>query len=117
MAKQKIDPISGNVIGVTKQTSWFRTQVDFENSFKWWFALQWQNKFMPIFIVTFTATIIELFNLTWISDTVSENFTDESYMGASFAIAGLVLPPLITLIIAYKGFWQFFNDLKHGKSR
>jgi hypothetical protein len=102
-----------------KQESWFRTgkDINFENSFKFWFALQWQNKFMQIFLLTFTITIIELFNLTWVLDTVSENFMDEGALGASFAIAGLVLPPLITLVVAYKGFYQYFNDLKNGTSR
>lgn len=102
-----------------KQESWFKTDKDinFENSFKFWFALQWQNKYMQIFILTFTATIIELFNLKWISNTVSENFMDEGVLGASFAIAGLILPPLITLIVTYKGFYQYFNDLKNGTSR
>jgi hypothetical protein len=102
-----------------KQESWFKPDedIDYENSFKWWFSLQWYNKYIQIFALAFTATIIELFNLTWISDTVSENFTDESYMGAAFTIAGLIIPPLITLVVAYKGFWQYPNDLKNGTNR
>lgn len=102
-----------------KQKSWFKTDKDinFENSFKFWFALQWQNKYMQIFILTFLLTIIGLFNINWVINTVVENYSDEGALGASFAIAGFSIPPLVSAIVAYKGFWQYFNDLKHGRSR
>lgn len=100
-----------------KQERWFRTDVDFENSFKFWFALQWQNKYLQIFIAAFALTIAGLCKFDWVKETVSENFADESYLGATFAICGFSIPPIICLVIAYKAFWQYFNDLKHGRSR
>ena len=102
-----------------KQESWFKTDkdIDFENSFKFWFALQWQNKYMPIFLLTFTLTIIGLFNLNSVVDIVESNYVDESWLGASFAIAGFSIPPIVSIVVAYKGFWQYFDDLKNGRSR
>lgn len=104
---------------IKKQSSWFKTDkdIDFENSFKFWFALQWQNKFLPIFIVTFLLTIIGLFKINWVINTVSENYFDEGVLGASFTIAAFSIPPIVSVVIAYKGFWQYFNDLKNGISR
>lgn len=100
-----------------KQESWFKTEVDFENSFKFWFALQWQNKYLQIFAVVFALTIAGLFNLEWIKETVADNFTDEGKLGAAFTICGFSIPPIVCLVIAYKAFYQYFNDLKHGRSR
>lgn len=100
-----------------KQTRWFRTDVDFENSFKFWFALQWQNKYLQIFAITFIATIIELCRFDFIQETVAENWADEGKLGAIFAICGFSIPPVICMVIAYKAFYQYFNDLKHGRSR
>lgn len=102
-----------------KQTSWFKTDkdIEFENSFKFWFALQWQSKYMAIFLLTFTLTIIELFKINSVIDIVDSNYIDERWLGASFAIAGFSIPPIVTIVVIYKGFWQYFNDLKNGISR
>lgn len=102
-----------------KQTSWFKTDknIEFENSFKFWFALQWQNKYMQIFLVTFTLTIIGLLKINSVIDIVDSNYIDEGWLGASFAIAGFSIPPIVSIVVAYKGFWQYFNDLKNGISR
>lgn len=102
---------------VKKQVRWFRTDVDFENSFKFWFALQWQNHYIHLFLVGFVFTALELCNLGWVADTVAENFSAGGTMGGIFTIMGLLIPPAITAIVSYKGFWQYFNDLKHGRSR
>lgn len=111
MENNLIDPNVGS-----KQKSWFHTDVDFENSFKFWFALQWQNKFLPIFLVTFIATIVELCKLGDIIDAIKNNF-DDGVAGGIFTIMGSIIPPAISIIIAYKGFYQYFNDLKNGTSR
>lgn len=100
-----------------KQKSWFKTEVDFENSFKWWFALQWQNSYLQIFLACFIITIIGLFKIQWVMDTISENFHDEGFWGGLFSILGFSIPPVVCLVIAYKGFYQYFNDLKNGNSR
>ena len=106
-----IDPVSG-----TKQTSWFTTNVDFENSFKYWFALQWQNKYIQIFVPMFIATIVELFKINSIIDAVSDNWADGT-MGGIFTIMAAIIPLAICVIIGYKGFYQFFIDMKNGTSR
>jgi hypothetical protein len=108
---------NGQIQPTKKQQGWFRTEVDFENSFKWWFALQWQNKYIHLFLVGFVLTILELCNLGWIKDTITENFQDGGTMGGIFTIMGIIIPPAIAAIVAYKGFYQYFDDLKHGRSR
>jgi hypothetical protein len=50
-------------------------------------------------------------------DTISENFSAGGVAGGIFTIAGISLPPIVSLIVAYKGFWQFWDDIKHGRSR
>lgn len=104
---------------IKKQSSWFKTDKDinFENSFKFWFALQWQNKYLQIFAVTFIATIIELCRFGWVVDTIADNYSDGGWLGATFTIAGLLIPITVSAVIAYKGFWQYFNDLKNNTSR
>lgn len=104
---------------IKKQSSWFKTDkdIDFENSFKFWFALMWQNHYLQIFTVVFIATLVELFNFGSLIDIVSENYADEGALGATFATIGFNIPPIVCLVIAYKGFYQYFNDLKHGRSR
>lgn len=104
---------------IKKQKSWFRTdkEINFENSFKFWFALMWQNKYIHIFLVAFVLTIIGICKFDFIQETVSENFSDEGKLGAIFAICGFSIPPIICIVIAYKAFWQYFNDLKNNTSR
>ena len=99
-----------------KQNSWFKTEVDFENSFKWWFALQWQNKYIQIFLLTFTITVIELCNPIWVYDTISDNFSD-SVMGGILSIVGLLIPLVVTSVVSFKGFYQYFIDIKNGTNR
>lgn len=102
-----------------KQSSWFKTDkdIDFENSFKFWFALMWQNHYIQIFLLTFIISLIELFKLGAISEIVSDNYSDEGGFGATLAVLGLSIPPIVTAVVCYKGFWQYFNDLKNNTSR
>lgn len=104
---------------IKKQSSWFKTDKDinFENSFKFWFALMWQNHYIQIFTVVFIATLVEIFNFNTLVEIVQDNYNDEGGLGATFAVLGLIIPPIVCMVIAYKGFWQYFNDLKHGRSR
>lgn len=99
-----------------KQERWFRTDVDFENSFKFWFALQWQNKYIQTFVVSFGFLIWQIINsatsLGWIFEAWGES------VGAGIMVTiGSLLPLIVSLAIAYKGFWQYFVDLSKGKSR
>jgi len=100
-----------------KQIRWFKTDVDFENSFKYWFALMWQNKFIQLFIATFTGTVLEALNFNWVLETIYENFALGGNFGGIATILGLSILPISASTIAYKGFWQYFNDMKNGRSR
>ncbi len=100
-----------------KQKGWFRTEVDFEDSFKFWFALQWQNTYIQLFIPAFVLTILGLINFGWVRDTILDNFDVGGTFGGIATTLGLIIPPLVAITIAYKGFWQFWNDRKHGRSR
>ena len=97
-----------------KQKSWFRTDdnIDFENSFKFWFALQWQNKYIQLFTVGFILLILELINFGWVVDVVNENFEVGGNFGGIATILGLSIPLLVTEVIAYLGFFKFWKDLK-----
>lgn len=99
-----------------KQERWFRTDVDFENSFKFWFALQWQNHYIHIFLIFFTLLILEVCNLKTVFGWVEEAWMDG--VGTGLFVSPFTLLPLAcTVAIVYKGFWQYFDDLKHGRSR
>ena len=100
-----------------KQTSWFHTDVDFENSFKYWFALMWQNKYIQLFTIGFVALILELINFGWVIDTISENFASGGNFGGIATIIGLSIPLLEASAIGYFGFWQYFQDMKNKTSR
>ena len=102
-----------------KQKSWFKTDNDikFENSFKFWFALQWENSYIQLFAIGFIATILELFNFGWVIDTVAINFEVGGNFGGIATILGLSIPFIEASVIAYKGFWQFWNDISKDKSR
>lgn len=101
---------------IKKQESWFHTEVDFENSFKWWFALQWQNKYIQIFIAFFTLLVLQLINFKTVWGWLMESYNQSTGTGI-FVTPFMFLPLAGTLIVAYKGFYQFFNDLKNGRSR
>lgn len=101
---------------IKKQNRWFRTDVDFENSFKFWFALQWQNTYIQIFLVSFTLLVLQFCNLGKTIQWFSEAWLEGIGSGIMVSM-GLLLPLVVTLVISYKGFWQYFDDLKNGRSR
>lgn len=103
---------------VKTQSSWFKTDDDikFENSFKFWFALQWQNHFIHIFALFITLLILEIFNFNTVYGWVLEAYYDS--IGTGIFVTPFIFLPLIgTIAVVYKGFWQFFNDLKNGNTR
>jgi len=99
-----------------KQTRWFKTDVDFEKSFKFWFALQWQNWYIQIFAVAFPILIYQLINYADSLGSIFEAWSES--IGAGLMVtAGLLLPLAVSSIISYKGFYQYWKDLSVGKSR
>jgi hypothetical protein len=99
-----------------KQVRWFRTDVDFENSFKFWFALQWQNKYIQIFAVAFPILIWQIINYSNSLGSIVDAW-GESVGAGLMVTAGSLLPLAVSLIVSYKGFYQYYDDLSKGKSR
>jgi hypothetical protein len=90
--------------------------VNFENSFKWWFALQWQNKNILYFIPFMTMLILQLANFGTVWGWLMESYDDGIGTGL-FCTPFMFIPLLGTFLIVYKGFWQHFDDLSKGRSR
>jgi hypothetical protein len=99
-----------------KQERWFRTDVNFENSFKFWFALNWQNKNIQLFVVFFTLLILQLANFKTILGWLMESY-DEGIGTGLFVTPFMFIPLIGTFLLAYKGMYQHFDDLKNGTSR
>lgn len=81
------------------------TKIDFtkkENqTLRHWFALMWQNSYIQLFIFGLAA-IVGVLCLT--------------FDNASIYIV-LFIPIIMCLVIGYKGFYQFWEDMKKGTSR
>ena len=90
--------------------------LDGDHSFKNWFKIMWGNHYIHIFVVALAITIYELCVFSKVVDTVQENFMVGVAEGIMTTM-GVSIPPAITIIVAYKGFYQFWNDLKNGRSR
>jgi len=99
-----------------KQESWFHTDVDFENSFKYWFAFQWQNKNIHYFIPFMTMLVLQLTNFKTVWGWLMESYDDGIGTGL-FVTPFMFIPIIGTFLLVYKGFWQHFNDIKNGTSR
>ena len=100
----------------TIQKSWFKTEVDFENSFKWWFALQWQNNYIQLFIVFLGLLLFQLYHIKEAWNMLMDVYREGTGIGI-FVTLFMFLPIAGVSIIAYKGFWQFYNDKKNKTSR
>lgn len=74
-----------------------------DHSFKMWFKIMWQNQFIQTFVAALVVSIMVIL------------YYDEDY--DMWFAAALSIPILAMIIIAYKGFYQFWDDLKKGKSR
>jgi hypothetical protein len=83
--------------------------LDGDHSFKKWFSIMWKNGY--IFLFSLFLLISVVFSL--FPEAVMMEGTE--YTGSRWGIFGFGL--LGMGIIAYKGFWQFWNDLKNGRSR
>lgn len=74
-----------------------------DHSFKMWFSIMWKNFFIQLFLIAIFAIGLVVFL-----------FDEER--GFDFYLA-LTVPSLAAIIIAFKGFYQFWQDLKNGRSR
>ena len=72
-----------------------------DHSFTMWFKIMWRNWFIQLFVLCLVciATIL-----------CSDMESPELYIGLAVPIAS-------ASVICYKGFYQFWNDLKNNRSR
>lgn len=67
--------------------------------FKKWFKVMWENFYIQLFVIALVFLCIGFFGLD------------------GWNLLLLLIPFAILVIVAYKGFWQFWTDLKTGNSR
>lgn len=76
-----------------------------DHSFKNWFKIMWGNTYIQLFILGLAFFIGILWNYS-------------AFEGEMWGFWVLIsIPSLMMIVIAYKGFYQFWNDLKNGQSR
>ena len=78
--------------------------LDGDHSAKNWFKIMWKNTYIQLFVLALAF---------FIGVICSYNSFDVAW---GFWLC-LAIPSLIMIVIAYKGFYQFWNDLKNGQSR
>jgi len=93
-----------------------RDALNGDHSFKNWFKIMWKNGYIFIFLVGFSGMIVQLANWSDMTEMIGENFS-YSTLGGIAATFAMLLPTMITGVVTYKGFIQFWNDLKNGNSR
>lgn len=72
-----------------------------DHSFSMWFKIMWINWYIQLFVISLTAI-----GLVLCSDL---NGIDQ--------LLALAIPSASAIAIMYKGFYQFWDDLKKGRSR
>lgn len=70
-------------------------------TFKNWFKIMWSNSYILVFVVALAATFIML-NTTF----------DEAWHQIF-----ILIPFSVVCVVVYKGFIQYWRDLKQGQSR
>lgn len=79
--------------------------LDGDHSAKNWFKIMWSNTYIQLFVLGLAFFIGVLLNY-------------DSFEGQMWGFwVMLAIPFLVMVVIAYKGFYQFWNDLKNGQSR
>ncbi len=69
--------------------------------FKMWFKIMWMNWYIQLFIICLIAISLVL---------------NSGLEGLDLALA-ITIPTSSALVIIFKGFYQFWNDLRNGRSR
>ena len=72
-----------------------------------WFQLMWKNWYIQLFAIA----VIALFGVLY------QHFFVESFYSLTALLIGIGIPTGMMVMIAYKAFYQFWNDYKSGKSR
>lgn len=82
--------------------------------FKKWCEIMWSNNYIQLFIGALAILVFQLFNIEKCIDSVIES---DGYVGQIFAILGNLIPLAICSIVAYNGFFRFWQDLRNDRSR
>jgi len=69
--------------------------------FKMWFKIMWMNWYIQLFIISLAAIALVLCS---------------NLEGLDLALA-IAIPTASASVIIFKGFYQFWDDLKKGRSR
>ena len=70
-----------------------------DHSFKNWFKIMWLNRYIQLFIVSLLILFLMIFKLN------------------GEELWALLLPISMMVVIGYKGFYQFWKDLKGGQKK
>lgn len=95
------------------------TKRDFLNgdhSFKMWFKIMWKNGYIFLFLVGLTMLVFELANLPQVLVWNMDAWEEGIFPGILVTI-GNFIPISMVGLIAYKAFYQYWQDLKNGISR
>lgn len=87
-----------------------------DHSWKNWVRVMWGVRYLQLFAIGFALLIAQLFNLGWCYDAYS-NAADDGVLAIMLTSVGMFIPLTICCVIAYKGFYQFWQDQTHGISR
>lgn len=90
--------------------------LDGDHSFKNWFKIMWGNGYIFGFLLGLAGIVTQLIFWDSMIEMVKENIANGAWEGIMIVVA-MLIPPAMVAIISYKGLWQFWNDLKNGKSR
>ena len=93
-----------------------RDYLNGDHSFKKWFSIMWKNGFIQLFVVFFTLLVLQFINIDWCVASWIET-KDEGILPLIMVSIGMLLPLAGSVIIFFKAFIQYWNDLKHGTSR
>lgn len=87
-----------------------------DHSFKNWFKIMWKNGYIFIFLVGLSAITAQFIKWNAMIGMVNDNFNDSTFGGIACVIA-MLIPWAVTGVVSYKGFYQFWNNLKNGRSQ
>jgi len=82
-----------------------------DHSFKNWFKMMRQNKYILVFIIGMIGVITQIVMWDDVVYTVKDNFSFE-FMGGIFTLIGMLIPISMVTIVSYFGFYKLWNRLK-----
>lgn len=80
-----------------------------EKTFRNWFKIMWQNRYIQLFTIALILAILELCNLNLGISLIYSLYGD--LFGQIMTILGFSIPWLMMIIIGYFGFYKFWKGL------